>query len=181
MVSCIFVRWNKMLIAAGSGNPPTNLADIGTNHCRFRLAAAQNIATGGPPKLVLLDTTSPTEDPFGIANLVTHQIVLPANARQVQVIGHISAAPQALATAGEWSIHLFRNGLPTIDLYYHNRAYMPAVLVGSYLSLESVTPWMKVQSVGETWDLRILQNTGQPLTAYNDGNAEDCWLSANWV
>lgn len=168
---------------AATNTPPFNQA------CLASLSAPQTIPSGfGGPGGYLVNLDYAVLDPFNIFDPATHLIRLPLSAQFVQVIAHVTIqCPPAGSNPGFGAIHIFRDGAPTNDVYYHNKVYLPAYGSGnSSVSIMTMTPWVPVmynenQGYGEFWTLLVHQTTGQPLNLIDDGSGEENWLAVNWV
>lgn len=141
---------------------------------KLLLDSVTSFGTGGFPSPVSFDT----HNAFRAA---TNDIQVPAWATECKVMGHISVPDNtvALATAGYFGGHLFRNGVSTPEAYYHNYQYYP-LAIGKVLSLLMVTPWIPLRYQSEVWTLVMRQGTGQTISVGGSTDPVGIWLSVEY-
>lgn len=123
------------------------------------------------------------EDTHDAANLPNSSIKIPAWADHVQVTAHAAIAwpSDVSGVAGQWRIHLWRDGAPTTqDLFYHTSYYFPIATAsgGTYLSALAQTPLIPVVNNQEEWTLVTKQITGADQS-YLSGL--DMWMSVYYA
>lgn len=161
-------------LLAGSTLPVRGCMLVDNGDSTSVLSATGNVVGVDFIKVPFTSIT-PTYDTDSAADTVNSQIVIPSWVNFVNVTGHATFPPQNTSSTGECSVHLFRGDAATTDAHYHVRAaYIATANAYQYTSITATTGWIPVQTLNETWQLYVWQNSGAAVVL---NLAKEYWLN----